>query len=527
MARFWRTSLHSYAGGSAAGSDAGLGLRGLGVAALGLAAMGLGSCTTEPLNAPVNVVVIGEGEAQNSDGAVRTVSSSYVRAAINEGLVSLGSTGEVIPAIAERWIVTDDGLSYIFRLRNSSWPSGDPFTAEDIELRLTQTIAQLEATALAKDLAKIVEIRAMTGRVIEIRLASPMPDFLRLMAQPELGLERDGSGAGPMVLERASQSPDATSAEAPRSASLQLLAVPPEARGYPAIRNWKETVSPVNLTISGARDAVEAFGSGEADLVLGGRIASFPLADLGPLSRANIRLDAALGVFGLIARNEEGVMADPQLREAMSMAIGREALIEPFNISGWVASTGIVPRDLWGDVLPETVSWAEQSIEERQATAAARVSAWEAANGESAEISIALPAGPGSDELFTQIAANFASIGIEASRAKAGDDVDWELYDLTARYASPRWFFNQFNCEVVRGPCSLTADALVRDSLTEIRPKEKAELLARAELALLDEAIFIPFGTPIRWSLVRSDIEAFQENRWAAHPLFPLSRAPI
>ena len=56
---------------------------------------------------------------------------------------------------------------------------------------------------------------------------------------------------------------------------------------------------------------------------------------------------------------------------------------------------------------------------------------------------------------------------------------------------------------------------------------EESSYLYEAETALLATNLYIPLGAPIRWSLVRADIDAFSENPWNIHPLFPLSRAPI
>jgi hypothetical protein len=38
--------------------------------------------------------------------------------------------------------------------------------------------------------------------------------------------------------------------------------------------------------------------------------------------------------------------------------------------------------------------------------------------------------------------------------------------------------------------------------------------------------VFIPFGPPIRWSLVRGDITGFYPNRLGYHPLMPLALRP-
>ena len=70
----------------------------------------------------VEVAVIGEAEAPFVTGARLPVAAQLLRSATAEGLVGFDERGRVIPALADRWIVTDDGLSYIFRLRDGTWP---------------------------------------------------------------------------------------------------------------------------------------------------------------------------------------------------------------------------------------------------------------------------------------------------------------------------------------------------------------------------------------------------------------------
>src|SRR3546814_10090235 len=105
-------------------------------------------------------------------------------------------------------------------------------------------------------------------------------------------------------------------------------------RGLPALANWEETTRKVQVRALPARQAVEAFASGEVDLVLNGRVSDLPHADTGPLSRGTIRIDAALGLLGLAVRNEEGLLARPQLRGALAMAIDRSTLMQVFNKNG-------------------------------------------------------------------------------------------------------------------------------------------------------------------------------------------------
>ncbi|RXZ64903.1 ABC transporter substrate-binding protein [Pelagerythrobacter rhizovicinus] len=463
----------------------------------------------------VDVVFIGQPEQLEEDGLRLSPAAQHLRAATAEGLVSLDASGNVVPGVAERWIVTDDGLSYIFRLRNSDWPDGTPMESQDVRAELRRMIARLQGTSLGLDLAKIREVRAMTGRVIEIRLWSPMPDLLQVLAQPELGLRRNGRGTGPMAVTRADD-------------AWMLEPRPPEMRGRPEDPEWDQRIRQIRLRALPAEQAVAVFESGGADLVLNGTLADLPLADVGALSRGTVRLDAALGLFGLRVHSQEGLLADAAQREALAMAIDRATLLQPFNIGGWIPTTRIVAPDLPDDIGTIDERWSDLSLEERRSQAAQRIAAWRA-DGEdrTARVSIALPSGPGSDLLFNELARDFAAIGVDLERVDDPQDADLTLVDRVARYGSARWFLNQFNCSLDNGLCTPEADARIAEARTEIDPMVRAALYAEAEAELAASNVYIPIGAPIRWSLVRGGTDGFQENRWNVHPLLPLALRPI
>ena len=50
--------------------------------------------------------------------------------------------------------------------------------------------------------------------------------------------------------------------------------------------------------------------------------------------------------------------------------------------------------------------------------------------------------------------------------------------------------------------------------------------LADAEAELTKANVYIPFGAPIRWAMVRGDVAGFAANRWNVHPLMPLAQRP-
>jgi oligopeptide transport system substrate-binding protein len=468
----------------------------------------VGACGSKDDSATLQIAFIGAPEALFDKGLRLSAPAQQLRAATAEGLVALNATGELVPALAERWIVTEDGLSYIFRLRNSEWSDGSTIDAEEVRDSLKRTIRALSGTTLALDFAPVSEVRAMTGRVIEIRLSSPVPDFLQLLAQPEFGVQHNGTGAGPMKLDRDG-----------RVARLALL--PPEARGLPMRENWRHGTRTLAVRALPAEKAVAAFRSGEVDLVLDGRLASLPLADVGPLSRGTVRIDGAQGIMGLRVLNANGLLADAGRREALAMAIERDTLLEPFNVAGWLPSTRLAPSAS-AAAAPER--WATLTIEQRRAEARRRIAAF--GTDDKTNVRVDLPAGPGSDLLFKQLADDWAEIGVTALRAGPQQPADLEFFDALARLGGRAWYLNQFACSVRRTLCSPEADALVAGAAHEADPVARSTMLAEAEERLTALGGFIPLGAPVRWSLVRGNIDGFAENRWALHPLLPLALGP-
>jgi oligopeptide transport system substrate-binding protein len=466
---------------------------------------------------PLKVAIIGTPGDVFAGGLRLSEGAQTVRGAIGAGLVSLDGQGEIEPALADRWIVTDDGRSYIFRLREGTWPDGAELSGESARTALRQVIRTLQGTSLGLDLQPIEQVRTMAGRVIEIDLKTPMPDLLRLLAQPELALTHGGAPAGPMVLHQSKDGHDK---------GAELTFRPPEMRGAPQQDGWQKRVRTVMVEPLGAKQALAAFDGGDADVVLGGTIATWPLARPGPLSLGNVRLDNTVGLFGLQIVRPRGFLASATNREALAMAIDRTALLSRFNIGGWVPSTRVVPAALAGAKAVER--WSGSSIDQRRAAAASRVAAWHAGagKGETLVLTVALADEPGYVTLFNELAAQLQTVGIVLERVDEGKAADLVLVDRVARYAAPRWFLNQFNCKLARGLCNSEADAQVQAALTAATPQERAENLVRAEALLTAANVFVPIGAPLRWSMVRGSVTGYATNPWAWHPLPDMATIP-
>ena len=86
----------------------------------------------------VSVVVIGDEPPRLADPADGPLSAPEQVAIENlaQGLVRFDQRGEIVPGLAERWNVSDDGLSYVFRLASREWPNGSRITAEQVARQL-------------------------------------------------------------------------------------------------------------------------------------------------------------------------------------------------------------------------------------------------------------------------------------------------------------------------------------------------------------------------------------------------------
>ena len=116
-------------------------------------------------DAPVVVSAIGPAieRADPSAGPLGT-GKRVLTGATAQGLVRFDAAGQIEPGLAERWIVIDDGRSYIFRLHEAQWADGKPVEAGDVVRALRRAAARNSRNALAPFLEVIDEIVEMTPR---------------------------------------------------------------------------------------------------------------------------------------------------------------------------------------------------------------------------------------------------------------------------------------------------------------------------------------------------------------------------
>ena len=452
-----------------------------------------------------DVLVIGEApKIVDASAGPLTEPQAVLLSSVAQGLVRFDASGQIVPGLAERWNVTDDGLSYIFRLRSMEWPDGRKLTAQQVARLLRRQIASRSNNPLKDTLGAIDEIVPMTDRVLEISLKAPRPHLLQLLAQPELAIVRDGQGTGPFVIAQGSK-PDALNLER-------------------TVENLdEESVEREEVTLGGrsAQASVAAFLKGDADLVLGGTFSDLPYARVEQVPRNALRFDPAAGLFGLVPARADGPAADLELRRLLSQAIDRQALIDALNVPGLLPRATLLEPGLDGLAPPAAPQWTAIPIEQRRAALSATAASL--LDDRDRPIRIGLPDAPGAKVLFSRLANDWGAIGIKVELAGPGKPADFNLVDKVAPSTSAAWFVRSFRCGDMP-VCDPEADELMDGARAAAIVAQRNALLAQSAQRIDDQQLFIAITAPIRWSLVSDRVQGFAINRFARHTLTSLGQ---
>jgi oligopeptide transport system substrate-binding protein len=123
-----------------------------------------------------------------------------ILANVSVGLCELDDKEKAIPGQAEKWDISEDGLTYTFHLREGlKWSNGDPVKASDYEYEWKRLlnpetaseysyqllyIKGAEAYNTGKGSADDVAVKATDDTTLVVTLESPTPYFLELTSQP-------------------------------------------------------------------------------------------------------------------------------------------------------------------------------------------------------------------------------------------------------------------------------------------------------------------------------------------------------
>ena len=463
------------------------------------------ACRKQPEGA-VSVTVIG-GPPKIADPARGPLSpgDAVLLGNVAQGLVRFDSSGNIVAGLAERWNVSDDGLSYIFRIASTQWPDGRKVTAKEVARILSREIGSRSRNEIKDTLGAVEDIVPMTDRVIEIRLAAPRPNLLALFAQPDLAILQKSQGTGPFIAR----------ADPKDGGALRLT------RNVVSTDDEAPTKEEVLLSGAPVKQAIDAFAAGKTDLVLGGTFADLPLAQRAKLPRASLQFDPASGLFGLVPLRADKPLGDPDVRRMLSQAIDRDAIVAALGVPGLAPRATILEAGLDQLPAPASPAWMAAPVGDRLAALRAQA---DRKFGKSPRpvIGVALPEGPGGDLMLAALARSWSPLGFTVQRAEAGT-ADFALVDEVAPSSSAAWFVRHFRCGLAR-VCDADADKLMDAARQTPIPQQRYALLQQVAARIDDQQLFLPITAPVRWSLVGRRVSGFAGNRFAVHTLTDLQQ---
>jgi ABC-type oligopeptide transport system substrate-binding subunit len=308
----------------------------------------------------------------------RNVESANVLRDVFEGLTAIGRDGEPVPAAAERWESSADGLRFTFTLREGlRWSNGDPVVAEDF----VAALRRLVDPATASQYAQIVDVirgandiiagrrpaaelgvQAVDARTLVVELATRAPYLPGLMSHwstfpvhratlARVGDEfmKPGTAVtnGPFLLEAWVQGSHVDLLPNPRywnAAQVQLAGV-----------RW--------VTNNDSGVEYRRYRSGEIHVT-----AVVPPAQFEQVRRehgAELRIGPQLGTyfFGFNLEREP-FRSQPGLRRALSLVIDRRKLVETVTRVGERPGHGWVPPGTF-DYSPQSFDYAGQPMAAR------------------------------------------------------------------------------------------------------------------------------------------------------------------
>jgi ABC-type oligopeptide transport system substrate-binding subunit len=452
-----------------------------------------------------------------------------------------------MPGAAESWTVSPDGRTWTFRLRRGlTWSDGRPLTAEDFVWSFRRQLLPATAYPYASRLfplrnARAVNrgekppaelgARALDAQTVRLELDHPaayLPDVLATSSFPvprhrveALGTDwirpQNFVGNGPFVLERWVPNGYVRAKKNPRfhaAADVKLDAV----MHYPG---------------SQGATAVRRFRAGELDFLL-----VTPPEQAKRLKEefpTGLRVLPTISMEVIAFNTRSGPTADPRVRRALSMAIGREPISRgivgaPTDVSAY----GYVPPGVASYAVHATADFAAWTQPQRSAEARRLL----AAAGYGPQNPLRIRLGFATAELNRKVAAAVAAMwrsdGVQAEldqkEMKAliadvnGGRFDAARFSWNAGYDDPVAFLERMysgaesagvNQSGYRNP---KFDELLRVAQDEADVAKRAALLRQAEtLALADHPV-APLYILVGRRLVSARASGFVENLRGTHP---------
>lgn len=291
-------------------------------AAVSILALGLGLGMTPAVAAKMDVSIGMQLEPPNLDptGGAAAAIDEVVYANVFEGLTRFGPDGAILPGLAESWEISEDGLSYTFKLREgASFHDGSAFDAEDVKFSLDRARAEDSTNAQKALFADISSVEVVDPATVKVTLAKPNGSFLFNMAWGDAVIvapeSADGNAANPVGTGpfKFSEWAKGDRVELERNADY-----------------WGDAVKLDQVTFKFISDPTAAFAA-----MMAGDLDAFPafpapenLTQFEADPRFEVIIGSSEGETILAMNNKKPPLDNIKVRQAITHAIDRQAIID-------------------------------------------------------------------------------------------------------------------------------------------------------------------------------------------------------
>lgn len=350
-----------------------------------IAALGVSACSGKP-DADAGLTVLNRALAADPESLdpqkARSTQTADVLRDIAEGLLRYGPTGELAAAGAESWTVSDDGLTYTFKLRaGARWSTGEQVTAADYVFALRRLVDPATAAFYASAISAIVNaeavvagempaerlgIRAVDGDTLEIVVTEPTVYLLGLLTHPS---------TFPVHRRLLAEHGDdyALPGNLPSNGAYLLASWEPGSvvKIRRNTRYWDDANTAIDVVyhhvITQEAQELNRYRAGELDVT-----STVPSENFQALRE---EYGSALHVYPILAvyyyglnLQKEPFAGNPKLRQALSMAVDREVLVEKITARGEAPAYSWVPPGIY-NYEPPRFSYANLTQDERNTIA--------------------------------------------------------------------------------------------------------------------------------------------------------------
>ena len=464
------------------------------------------------------------------------------------GLFTDSPEATPIPALAQSYSVSPDGLTWTFRLKPSTWSDGRPVTANDFVFAyrrilepatasgyayLLYLIRNGQAVNEAKAAPETLGVRALDDLTLELRLEHPAPYLPALLKHQSFF---------PVPAHTVKAHGDAWTRPENFVGNGAFRLVDWKLGDHIRVVKNPAFYDPASVCV----DQIDYFPTPDSvmaerrvargELDLNTNFQSSRVQRLRDTLPGYVRAYPALAT-SYIALNTEGVPAfrDIRVRRALSMAVDRDFITGKLMRAGQKPAYSFVPPATAGHGQGVRLRWADMPLEKRQAEARRLLA--EAGYGPGNPLSIEIKVGNSPDNLLLSqaMAADWTALGLKVSTVQNEGQIAFAAYrqkdfqvgmmSWYADFNDPLTFLGLFRSDTGQQNYSAYAnpryDALLDRADLEPDAQKRGRILAEAEQLLLDEEGILPVFQVVSRALVSpritgwtDNVENFHRARW-------------